>query len=522
MTTSQRAKVLLAGALALPALIILALSLLWAFSGQESRAQRRAAEAAETLLQESTARYGAEVMALRVLASSEALADDDIDLFQARAERIAPMMTGWRRVTLIDREGAVRVDTQRGAPGRSPTPGDLGTARRDMAGCPCVIAGLRTQGGGLLLAFLDPTPYQPRVAEALGDATVALVDREGRFIGRSRDAERRVGTSATQYVRRAVARGGQGTYRGRTFEGLENYTSYVTDPATGWSAHVAMDRNLLDRPRFWIFVAIVGGALLSLMTAVAVVWWSARDIEARRREEAALMAMQRTEAIGRFASGIAHDFNNLLAVVIGNLDRIANRSTDPKSVQGAEAGLEAARRGARLVNQLLSFARGEGAEMAAVDVREALTGMETLLEQAAGKSVAVEVRLPEPGLRVRANADQLESALVNLVVNARDALVGRAGARVQVCAARHGDRVALSVEDNGPGVPPELRSRLFEPFVTTKPPGVGTGLGLAQVAGMAHQAGGEARLEDGESGGARFVVELPLADQPASTSVDMR
>ncbi len=522
MTTSQRAKVLLAGALALPALVILALSLLWAFSGQESRAQRRATEAAETLLQDSTARYEAEVMALRVLASSEALADGDFDLFHSRAVRISPMLPGWRRVVFIDRTGVVRIDTQPGTSSRTPTTGDLATARRDMAGCPCVIAGLRTQEGGLLLTFLDPAPYQPEVAEGLGDATVALVDREGRFVGRSRDAARRVGTPATEFVQEAVRRGGRGTYRGRTYEGLENYTSYVTDPATGWSAHVAMDRNLLDRPRFWVFVAIVGGALLSLMTAVAVVWWSARDIEARRREEAALMAMQRTEAIGRFASGIAHDFNNLLAVVIGNLDRIANRSTDPRSVQGAEAGLEAARRGARLVNQLLSFARGEGAEMAAVDVRDALTGMESLLDQAAGKSVAVEVRLPEAGLRVRANADQLESALVNLVVNARDALEGRSEPRVVVCAERRGDRVALIVEDNGSGVPPELRSRLFEPFVTTKPPGVGTGLGLAQVAGMAHQAGGEARLEDGESGGARFVVELPLADQPASTSVDMR
>ena len=217
---------------------------------------------------------------------------------------------------------------------------------------------------------------------------------------------------------------------------------------------------------------------------------------------------QRTEAIGQFASTVAHDFNNLLTVVLVNLERIQARAEAQPIKQAAAHGLEAARRGSRLVNQLLAFARDGGAELTVVDVGSATRGMTDLLRQSAGGGVLLEVAADAEALPVTLNLDQFEVALVNLVINARDAMNGTGTITVRAEAA--GEEAVITVTDTGPGIDEATRDRLFEAFFTTKAEQQGTGLGLAQVAGMAHQARGTVTVHNRPAGGAVFEIRLPL------------
>nr|WP_246347543.1 ATP-binding protein [Brevundimonas basaltis] len=234
-----------------------------------------------------------------------------------------------------------------------------------------------------------------------------------------------------------------------------------------------------------------------------------------------MLRLQKSEAIGQFASGVAHDFNNLLTVVIGNLEQIrSDAQAAPDITRRAGMALEAAQRGARLSNQLLGFARDGHADAGPVDVIELLNDVSELVRQSVGGGVAVTVRADPHANLAHANRDQLELAILNLALNARDAMAGQGSLTVET--SLQGRWVEIAVEDSGPGVPAEARGRLFDPFFTTKPEDQGTGLGLAQVQDMATRAGGDVRVEDAVGGGARFVIVLPVAGsgQTASAVTD--
>lgn len=170
--------------------------------------------------------------------------------------------------------------------------------------------------------------------------------------------------------------------------------------------------------------------------------------------------------------------------------------------------LEAANRGAKLTSQLLSFARDGGGRIAPLDVATLVNGVSELLRQSLGRGIALAITPPPTPVSILANRDQMEMALLNLAINARDAMGGNG--RLDISTQRLDDVVEISVTDNGPGIPQAVRDRLFEPFFTTKPPGAGTGLGLAQVANAVAQAGGTVRVESVRQGGASFVLILPV------------
>ena len=253
------------------------------------------------------------------------------------------------------------------------------------------------------------------------------------------------------------------------------------------------------------------------------------EIAERERAEARLLQAQKMEAIGQLTGGIAHDFNNLLTAVVGSIDLLLRRTEDPKLRRLAGNALQAAERGAQLTAQLLAFSRRQRLLPTPVQPNEIVSGMGDLLDRTIGRHVRVETRL-DPGLwQALADPTQLEVMILNLAINARDAMP--AGGRLTI-ATRNietvpaklasdlspGQYVAISVSDTGAGMSPAVLARAFEPFFTTKEQGKGTGLGLAQLYGFAKQSGGTARIESREGEGTTVTIYLPRTEAECATA----
>jgi PAS domain S-box-containing protein len=234
-----------------------------------------------------------------------------------------------------------------------------------------------------------------------------------------------------------------------------------------------------------------------------------RDVTQEVALEQQLRQMQRLEAIGRLAGGVAHDFNNLLQAMLSQTQVIKNSSDDPRRVGTIVDELEQqVRRGAALSRQLLLFSRRETAKPERLDIREVVSGAAQLLRRLVRENIAFAVELADEPLPVVADRGQLDQVLMNLVVNAADAMSD--GGRLVIRAgAGEGETVWLSVEDTGHGVPEEIRDRIFEPFFTTKGAERGSGLGLAVVHGIVTQHGGTIQVSDREGGGSVFRIQLP-------------
>ncbi|ACL56674.1 ATP-binding protein [Methylobacterium nodulans] len=275
-------------------------------------------------------------------------------------------------------------------------------------------------------------------------------------------------------------------------------------------------------------------AAVSALTLVLMAWlalWRARAEEealARLTRETAqraaaeeqLRQSQKMEAVGQLTGGIAHDFNNLLAVITGSLEvlqrRLARGDTDVgRFIDGA---LDGADRAAKLTHRLLAFARQQPLEPRPTDPNGLITGMVDLLRRTLGETVTVETRLAAGAPPIFVDQNQLENAILNLAVNARDAMPG--GGRLTLETARDTTEdgrpaVAITVRDTGTGMSPEVAARAFEPFFTTKPQGRGTGLGLSQVYGFVTQSGGRVRIDSAPGLGTAIVLVLPVYDGEA-------
>jgi len=245
----------------------------------------------------------------------------------------------------------------------------------------------------------------------------------------------------------------------------------------------------------------------------------------KAKAEADLMHAQRMEAVGRLTGGVAHDFNNLLTVVIGALDMILRSPDDAaRRKKLGEAALAAARRGEGLTHQLLAFSRRQALRPELVDLNTLIRESEPLLRRAVDETVSFKIKLKRGGVRVSVDPSQFEAALLNLIVNARDAIAEGGSAKAgsilietQACEVEAGEvaelaagtYVCVSVTDNGAGMDAATMARVFEPFFTTKSVGKGTGLGLSQVYGFARQSGGGVRIRSGVGEGAEIRLYLP-------------
>jgi len=248
------------------------------------------------------------------------------------------------------------------------------------------------------------------------------------------------------------------------------------------------------------------------------------EVAERMRVEDALRQSRKMEAVGQLSGGIAHDFNNMLATVIGPLDLLALRigDSDARAVRYIEMALDGAQRAAQLTQRLLAFSRQQPLQPVALDVNHLVAGMTDLLVHSLGSSVILETVLGGGQWWTHADASQLENVILNLAVNARDAMPG--GGRLQLqtsncqidltAVAEHGgiptgDYVRIAVTDTGSGMPADVMARAFDPFFTTKPVGQGTGLGLSQVYGFVQQSNGHVRLQSTPGAGTTVVIYLP-------------
>lgn len=258
------------------------------------------------------------------------------------------------------------------------------------------------------------------------------------------------------------------------------------------------------------------------------------EIAERLQTEEALRQSQKLEAIGQLTGGVAHDFNNLLTVIRGSIDILRRPSLpDTKRQKYFDAISDTADRAANLTKQLLAYARRQPLKPQVFDPGEQIRNLLQMLETTVGSSVRIELDVRGEACRLKADANQFETAVLNLVVNARDA-IGDGGGVIEIAieprseipplrshSAVEGDFVAVSVKDTGVGMSREIAKEIFAPFFTTKGPGEGTGLGLSQVIGFAKQTGGDVAVDSAPGQGAKFTLFLPRSSESPS-GVDER
>ena len=524
MESLRRSAWLMAVAALVPLLLFLVLRT--GFSAQE---QRRSIESSALAKSESITmavegEFKRHYAALGALATARSLRAGDLDEFRSRAAELIKLNEGWVAVSLIDlRDGRTLADVA-GAPrkidlvARAPAgsgPHFAGFARGPA--CPCIVFEAAAAGppdsrwavrllvsNDAMEAFLPPPRGQYEVS--------ALITSEGRFIARSLDPERRFGTLSSASVRTAIGSGRmRGIYRGVTLEGFENYSAFTRSRLTGLSVHVALGSRYIDNPARRFLASLGLAALLSLLLAGVLIWFALRQVAQGRRIAERMQQSQKLEALGQLTGGIAHDFNNLLTPIVGALDFLArNASLDARGKRMAVGALTSAERAGKLTAQLLAFSRRQNLQNEPVNVAGLIDDISGLFRQSVGDSHRLQILQDDETLCALGDHNQLELALLNLTLNARDASPPGGVISIEVSAAGDTDNgtVHIAVRDEGSGMDEETRRRAFEPFFTTKAQGSGTGLGLAQAFGMAAQSGGTIDIDSVPGRGTTVTLRL--------------
>jgi PAS domain S-box-containing protein len=306
--------------------------------------------------------------------------------------------------------------------------------------------------------------------------------------------------------------------QGRPKQALETAVREGRFEYEGW-------RVRKDGTRFWSHVIIDpirnnDGELLGFAKITRDVTERKNNQEALERAREALFQSQKMDAVGQLTGGVAHDFNNLLMAILGSLELLRKRlPDDPQALRLLDNAIMGAKRGATLTQRMLSFARRQQLDVHPLDLTALVNGMTDLLQSTLGTDVEIQTRFPSAPQKVVADANQVELALLNLCVNARDAM--KKGGRITIAAreeelgADHprglppGRYICLSVTDTGEGMSPDILTRATEPFFTTKGVGKGTGLGLSMVHGMAEQMSGRLFLNSAVGKGTTAEIWLP-------------
>jgi signal transduction histidine kinase len=536
----RRSLIVLSLAVILPTVVFAAVTIYYFLLAERQRVETETLSRSQVVMTLIDARLRGEIAALNVLSSSVYYETQNWPEFYPRLQRVLGANPQWSTLVLYDAQTQTPIfDLRQPLGTHLDTRLDAGVMARLTANAQPSIGGIVTDHTPLvfiyvpvirdermryvLAAGVHPEIFQPILqSQVAADSIAAVVDGDGRFIARNLHYAERVGKPATQFVREAIVASSQGFYRGTTYEGFENYTAYYTSPWSGWSAHTAVASSLIDRPRSWSFVVIGLAALGSALLGTVLVVLVLREMAERRLADDVLRQSQKMEAVGQLTGGIAHDFNNLLTAIIGNLDMIRTKSAGNERLQRlADNGLEAARRGAKLSSQLLAFSRTQRMEIRPVALDQLFSGMSGLLMQSVGPAVKVHVDVAADARVVTSDANQLELALINVAVNARDAMPNGgvltiAARRASAAATRDlppRDYVEISVSDTGAGMSDEVRVRAIEPFFTTKPVGQGTGLGLSQVYGVVRESGGALSIVSEPARGTTVRLFVPAASE---------
>ncbi|MDP2011357.1 MAG: ATP-binding protein, partial [Phenylobacterium sp.] len=544
MRRIRRQTISLAAAVMLPLLILAGFQLYDGVNARRLELEALSRSRAGEIVRLVDAQVRAEMKLALVLASAESIKQDDAPRLHGRAREFRDVTGSWRTVRLTDPQAGIELFDLRRPSSAPPRPAGadvtalgvtlaaplIGGVELDSAGAYAVPLHLPIRRDGrlryILTVEIDPYTIQRIAVARYPPETVvaAVVDRSGRFISRSLNYEARLGRPGSAMLRSAVIRGGEGFYRNVTLEGVPTYTGYVTSPLTGWSTHVAVSSSPFEAARYWsmaIWVVVVLGclALSGLMIGLTL-----RDMDQVRREDEGLRQAQKMEALGHLTGGIAHDFNNLLTGVIGSLDLMQRRIESGRLDdvrRFAATAMSSANRAAALAHRLLAFSRRQPLVRELVDIDRLVTSIEDLLRRTMSEKIELNLAITAGGWRCECDPNQFESAVLNLAINARDAMPdgGRLTIRtghvtVGVDQARgldvgSGQYVFVAVEDTGEGMAPEVIDHVFEPFFTTKPLGVGTGLGLPMIYSFARQSGGAVKIESVTSRGTTITIFMP-------------
>ena len=360
----------------------------------------------------------------------------------------------------------------------------------------------------------------PRLFEAAPDPTL-VVDGQGRILLANPRTESVLGWPPEELAGRLIEDLVPGDRRPGHVEKRDGYLAAPTERALGQAMPVQAlrrDGGLVDAE-----IALTPLIIEGVTRIIATI----RDVSQRRRLEEQLRHAQKMDALGRMAGGIAHDFNNVLTALRFHLSFLREGLLDEVgeghwAIQELDDSAAAVGRGGELTTQLLTMARQRAIRDRVVEADEVVRGLERMLVRVLGKQVSLEVSSGAPGLLVRIDPSELEQVLVNLAINARDAMPdgGRLSLTTRACpptadeggAAGNGDPGGaweVEVVDDGAGMDAPVRVRAFDPFFTTKAEGRGTGLGLAMCYGIVRQAGGEIELESTPGAGTTVRVRLP-------------
>ncbi len=500
------------------------------FAAREQRqeVEARALNVADRLILAADVEAARYATLLDALATSGTLRGGDWEALVQRFAEYQPLNPDLRGMTVEDASGAVVASS--GLPvERETVVADGQTASRPLftgyvrtGDCRCLMferSAVTDDGQPLVITLLTDSSIFARLLPSTDDyATTALTGPKARFIARSVDDEGRFGTMASTYLQEAVATGKDvGIYRGRTLEGIENYTAFARSERTGWTAHVALGSDYIDNPARKFLASLVIAALLSLLLAGLLIAFALRQMREARLLADRMQQAQKMEALGQLTGGLAHDFNNLLTPVIGVLDQLSRRDgLDDRGRKLAGGALSSAQRAAKLTQQLLAFSRRQRLTVGPVAVEELLASVSQMVERTISSRHRFVVEADPEARCVRSDLTQLELALLNLAINARDASPD--GGEIMLRVTHEGGAdgqaavVGFAMTDHGSGMDEETRRRALEPFFTTKPTGRGTGLGLAQVFGVVEQSGGSVEIESKPGTGTTVRLTLPACD----------
>jgi PAS domain S-box-containing protein len=386
-----------------------------------------------------------------------------------------------------------------------------------------VAARIRSDKAGQLEAALMRLQESERSFELLVDSVtdyaLYMLDPVGRVVSWNSGAQRIKGYEAQEIVGKnfEIFYSELDRAAGVPARGLLTAAREGRLETEGW-------RMRKDGTRFWANVIIDAIRTDGNLVGFAKI---TRDITERRAAESRLRQAQKMEAVGQFTGGAAHDFNNLLMAILGNLEILRKRlPDDPRLLALLDNAVLGAKRGSSLTQRMLAFARRQELKQETVNLAELVNSMLELLERSLGSSIHLETHFPREAVRVRADVNQLETALLNLALNGRDAMPG--GGTIRISGMEHsisgshptslppGRYACLSVSDTGHGMDEATLGRATEPFFTTKGVGKGTGLGLSMVDGLTGQSGGKLMISSTPGRGTTIELWLPISVDAAA------
>lgn len=427
--------------------------------------------------------------------------------FSSRAEALFATFPGYQAVNRID-NGVISfvhpLETNRPALGRrlADTPAAGAALERAIAdGTPRMSAPIELFQAGTGFAV-----YVPTARTGTGQMVLNGVFRA--------DALIRVCLGADDVATYALAirDAGASVYTRETASEVSDLAVTTTLPLfnRSWTLRMAPSRARVDAALHPLDLIWLTGMPLSAAVGLllfALLKMRNRTRERERRVEARLQQAQRMESLGHLAASVAHDFNNLLTVILASTFVISDRAQSKEVTDAAKDIDEAAKRGAALTRELVTFGRGDASPEAKLDLGARVATMKSMLARLVGSSIKLDVKTPDQPAFIYGSVVHLEQIIVNLVVNARAAMPDGGTLTVEVRPA--GETVTLCVTDTGVGIAPEVVPRIFEPFFSTKAPSEGTGLGLATVYGHVERMKGEIRVETKLGAGTVFILIFP-------------